>query len=203
MEIILIRHGLTQANQKKQYIGSTDVPLCEAGIEQLERDRRGGCYPPVERVYSSPMTRCVQTAKMIYPGNQLLIRDGLRETNFGDFEGKTYEELKEHPVYQDFLKSGGETAFPNGESRSEMSERVCAAFCSIVEELMETDCCHAAVITHGGVIMALLSVFSEEYAHFYSAQTENGLGFRLTIQADDWKQYGMVSGVFRIRRKEN
>ena len=59
LKLILIRHGETQGNKLKRYIGKrTDEPLCpEAGnmLAQL-------AYPEVQAVYASPMIRCTQTA---------------------------------------------------------------------------------------------------------------------------------------------
>ena len=65
----LIRHGLTEGNLKGLYIGSgTDSPLCETGIERLEYLKDAFAYPYPKKLYVSPMTRCRQTAEIIYPG---------------------------------------------------------------------------------------------------------------------------------------
>lgn len=67
-EIILVRHGKTAGNLEGRYIGSrTDEPLCEEGIHALEEKVREGTYPPVDLVYASPMIRCRQTAKILWP----------------------------------------------------------------------------------------------------------------------------------------
>ena len=65
MKWILIRHGQTQGNRERRYIGCrTDEPLCPEGIAQLQNRH----YPPVSRVFVSPMRRCVETANLLYPG---------------------------------------------------------------------------------------------------------------------------------------
>ena len=65
MKWILIRHGQTQGNREHRYIGCrTDEPLCPEGIAQLQNRH----YPPVSRVFVSPMRRCVETANLLYPG---------------------------------------------------------------------------------------------------------------------------------------
>ena len=96
MKIILVRHGKTQSNREHRYLGRTDEPLCEQGMEELTQKMRRGFYPQTpDRVVCSPMRRCIQTAAWICPkGYPYRIEDDLRETNFGIFEGKTYEELK-------------------------------------------------------------------------------------------------------------
>ena len=67
LKLILVRHGETQGNKLKRYIGKrTDEPLCpEAGnmLAQL-------AYPEVQAVYASPMIRCTQTAGILFPGKK-------------------------------------------------------------------------------------------------------------------------------------
>ena len=62
-KIHLIRHGITDANLKGLYIGNrTDLPLCPEGFKQLKDMREDKEYPYIEKLYSSPMLRCRQTA---------------------------------------------------------------------------------------------------------------------------------------------
>ena len=64
IEIVLLRHSITAGNLEGRYIGSrTDEPLCPDGIALLENF----VYPFVERIYVSPMKRCIQTAGLIWP----------------------------------------------------------------------------------------------------------------------------------------
>ena len=64
MKCVLIRHGKTAGNLAGRYIGCrTDEPLCPEGIAQL----RMGRYPAVERVFASPLRRCRETARLLYP----------------------------------------------------------------------------------------------------------------------------------------
>ena len=97
-EIILVRHGKTAGNLEGRYIGSrTDEPLCEDGIHALEEKVRAGTYPPVDLVYASPMIRCKQTAKILWPkfadSHQIQYVQDLQECDFGAFENKNYQEL--------------------------------------------------------------------------------------------------------------
>ena len=92
-EIILVRHGKTAGNLEGRYIGSrTDEPLCEEGIHALEEKVREGTYPPVDLVYASPMIRCRQTAKILWPkftdSSQIQYVQNLQECDFGAFENK-------------------------------------------------------------------------------------------------------------------
>lgn len=66
--VYLIRHGKTEGNLKKAYIGVTDQPLCLEGRAELER--LAGCFPLPDEVWHSPLCRCAQTAEILYPGFQ-------------------------------------------------------------------------------------------------------------------------------------
>ncbi|MCI9339747.1 MAG: histidine phosphatase family protein, partial [Dorea sp.] len=61
MEIVMIRHFMTPGNVSHRYIGTTDESL-------LPGQTAAFAYPAVEAVAVSPMKRCVETAKIIYPG---------------------------------------------------------------------------------------------------------------------------------------
>ena len=103
-EIILVRHGKTAGNLEGRYIGSrTDEPLCEEGIHALEEKVREGIYPPVDLVYASPMIRCRQTAKILWPkfadSSQIQYVQNLQECDFGAFENKNYQELSGNAEY--------------------------------------------------------------------------------------------------------
>lgn len=179
MELIFIRHFKTKGNRLRQYIGVTDEPL-----EQPVLLRE---YPDADTVVASPLKRCIQTAELIYPGKGQMICPGLRECDFGEFEKKTYEELKNHPAYQKWLDSGGAAAFPGGEGREAFVKRSVAAFEEAVRKLMENGCRRASFVVHGGTIMAVLSEFDREKRDFYQWQVANGEGFLAKLDETDWK----------------
>ena len=64
--ICLIRHGMTEANEKGIYIGSTDLPLSEKGANELLLKKDSMDYPYVDRVYTSPLRRCTGTADILF-----------------------------------------------------------------------------------------------------------------------------------------
>ena len=118
MKCVLIRHGKTAGNLAGRYIGCrTDEPLCPEGIAQL----REGRYPAVERVFASPLRRCRETARLLYPAMEMEIVEDFRECDFGAFEGLSYADLNGRADYQAWLDSGGEAPFPGGESKAEFS----------------------------------------------------------------------------------
>lgn len=64
-------------------------------------------YPKIDALTVSPMLRCRQTAERIWPSMPFETEPLMRELDFGEYERKTYEELKNKPVYQAWLDSGG------------------------------------------------------------------------------------------------
>ena len=171
MKWVLIRHGKTQGNLEHRYIGGrTDEPLCTAGIAALKERT----YPAVQRVFASPMKRCLETAALLYPGVPVEIIKDLRECDFGDWENKNYAELNGSADYQAWIDAGGELPFPGGESRAMFAARCVAAFESIREQT--EDC---ALIAHGGTIMAIMERYAHPCGSYYDFQVGNGCGFLL------------------------
>ena len=115
IKLVLIRHGATEANKEHRYLGRTDESLSQEAKEELSAE--ANCYPKIDLLFTSPMKRCVETAGILYPDKNLVVVDSFREMDFGDFEGKNYEELNGNPDYQAWIDSGGTIAFPNGESQ--------------------------------------------------------------------------------------
>lgn len=171
MRFYLIRHGRTKGNEEKRYVGGrTDEDLTEDGIEYLRKKT----YPGAQRIYASPMKRCVHTAKILYPRQKIHIIEGFRETDFGCFENRNYQELKEEKAYQDWLKTGGMGAFPQGESREEVRSRVLGGFGQVLCEMQSQNLHTAALVVHGGTIMYLMEAYGGEKKDFYDYQLENG-----------------------------
>ena len=185
MELIWIRHLQTPGNEKRQYIGSTDEPLSEKTVEGFLKNPAE--YSEVERVICSPMLRCIQTAELMFPGTERKTEPRLRECDFGQFEGKTYEELKSVPKYIAWLKSNGTITFPGGEEQSVFRRRSVEGAIEQIEWLIEKKVQRAAFVVHGGTIMAVFEQLAEEKKNFYDWQVGNGSGYRVIIDEKEWK----------------
>ena len=194
MELILIRHLKTPGNEKRQYIGSTDEDLSEQEVLNFKKKCKQASYPQVQQVIVSPMKRCVQTAELIYLNMQMQLEPLLKECDFGIFEGKTYEELKDRAEYQAWLDSAGTIAFPEGEEQKEFRSRCVRGMLCQVDRLCEENVESAAFVVHGGTIMAALEQLAEDQKDFYHWQVENGGGYRMLVDEDEWK-----SGIHRFR----
>jgi len=185
-ELVLLRHFKTYGNTKGRYIGSrTDEPLWGEEAELLE----GLFYPDVSGIYVSPMKRCVETARLIWPemsAGMIPVPD-LMECDFGDFENKSYQELNGNPDYQAWIDSGGTLPFPNGESMEDFKKRCRRGFAQIVREAadMETRAgekasVRIAVVAHGGTIMSILERYGFPQRPYFDYQIKNGCGYLLT-----------------------
>lgn len=186
-QIHLLRHGMTAENIEGKYIGHTDVPLCEEGRMQIEDMKKEMQYPEADVVFSSPLSRCTDTAKLIYPYCEPVIMNELIEYDFGEFEGKTAEDLKDDADFAEWLSgTNPRKAAPFGESNTMFTYRVCACFEKIIDGIIKSETRSTALITHGGVIMAIMAAYAVPEAPMHEWMTPNGCGYTLRIMPSLW-----------------
>ncbi len=188
-EIMLLRHSMTRGNLEGRYVGCrTDESLCEEGIRLLQ----SRSYPAVDRIYASPMKRCVETAQVIWGTDaQMTLVPELRECDFGAFENQNYKELSGNSAYQAWIDSGGTLPFPDGESMDQFKKRCREGFRKLVQ-VMETSepLMRAALVVHGGTIMAVLERFGFPKKAYFDYQVKNGCGYMLTpVEGTDLWNY--------------
>lgn len=170
MTVYLIRHGKTPANEAHLYCGSTDLSLSERGAAEL----RSLSYPPLNAQFvTSGMKRANETLAILFGDVPYRVEPRFREVDFGIFEMQGYPELKDTPAYQAWLTGDNDANVPpEGESGVQMTRRVLEAF----RELEEDTC----VLTHGGVIAALMAaLFPEEGKNRYEWQPPCGHGYAI------------------------
>jgi len=178
INLILIRHGETASNSLGRYLGRTDEELSEKGKETLIANKTAGKYPKGEILFSSPMKRCLQTAELIYNCKKPILIEEWKEMDFGRFEGKNYEELKEDIQYQAWIDSNGVLPFPEGESREEFECRCRKGLnklLGVMEQKVGKAPPTAVIIVHGGSIMALLSAYCG--GDYFDYRCKNGEGY--------------------------
>ncbi len=167
MELVIIRHGATPGNERHAYVGSTDEPLSAQGCEQARaasRRIREALDGIPSLVYVSPLRRARQTAEAVFPQAAQVAVDGLCEMDFGVFEGKTAAELScprtGDPRYQEWVDGLCLGACPGGESRAQLSERVCDAVRWAVADASCRGLDQAVIVAHGGTVMAALDALT-------------------------------------------
>ncbi len=182
MELIVIRHGTTRGNRERRFIGLTDEPLAPEG-ETLAR-AAALRLPSVDHVYRSPLLRCKQTARLLWPDVEETEIAGLRETDFGPFEGKNHEELKDDPLYQRYI-SGGGTDIQGVERPEEAARRAVSGLRRLIADAKARGFTRAGVVTHGGTMMGLFAACgAPARPSFYDWMRGNCRGYRALVRED-------------------
>ena len=153
MRLLLLRHGAAEGQH--HYLGVTDAPLSPEGCTQALCRR--AILPPVEALWSSPLTRCRETAALLWPDVPPTVLEDLRELDFGAWEGRTWAEVGDEAVYDRWLAEDPRACFPGGETLGDFCVRVNRAFSAICTRCAQEAISTAAVVTHSGVLCALLS----------------------------------------------
>ncbi|MCM3116878.1 histidine phosphatase family protein [Neobacillus sp. MER 74] len=175
--IALFRHGVTEENKRKAYLGWNDSPLSPETKDRVSSKN-------YEHYYSSDLQRCVKTGERLFSNASIKLIKELREMNFGQWEGKTYEELKENVHYRNWLKAPNLHIPPKGESYQEFTQRVDSGWTKITDEVLRSNLNSCAVITHGGVIRYLLSRFAPDRKEFWAWQVNHDQGYELIFERE-------------------
>lgn len=169
-KLILIRHGITQWNKQGRYCGYKDVSLSRHGKEQviklrkslrlgnhgLPSDRQNHKNITFDRIYCSDRKRALQTKAILFGSSDFIKLKGLREINFGVFEGLRHDEImaKYPKVYKEWLSSPYKGRIPHAESMQVFKKRVGGA-------MKKIHCFNRgktiAIVCHGGVIGIFIS----------------------------------------------
>lgn len=176
MQVTLIRHGKTAGNLAGRYVGRNDVPLCPEGVEEAERAKKDAARSVV---YVSPLLRARQTANILFPNARQTVVEDLKEMDFGDFEGRTADEMADDPVYRKWVEDFCVGACPNGESQAGFRKRVTAALSETLKSAKDD----VVIVAHGGVIMAIMAELAEPKKDFYDWYTPNLCGYRATVRS--------------------
>ncbi len=153
--LTLIRHGLTTWNVEGYFQGHSDLPLSSKGKAQAEALGLRLFSKVFDLVYSSPLTRAVQTANIALPKASIIYDDRLKELNFGIFEGNTLEENKQSKHWQRWYQDTFKRCAPKGESYEMLRTRAV----KWLESLPKDDDINIVAFTHSGTIQMLISHF--------------------------------------------
>ncbi len=187
----IIRHGKTKANEEGIYIGKTDFPLSDNGIAELKQKYEENSYPKVERVYSSPLVRALQTGEILFPDTEMVICDEMTELDLGIFEGIALSDLLELDSYHSWIKGGKDNAPPNGESINNMLKRITSGLNLIIMDMMKENISEAALITHSGILMNILSCYGlPKIENPLAVKIDYGEGFLINVTAMMWQNGG-------------
>ncbi len=183
MEVFLIRHGLTAGNLQKRYVGRTDEPLCPKGIAAAQK---AGSFPAVSRVIVSPMLRAKQTAALLFPQAEQQVLDGLREMDFGVFEGRTADEMVSDAAYRTWVDGNCQDVCPGGEGMHGFSSRTLSTFDQAVQKAIRTGESRLVIVAHGGTLMAVMDRYAMPKRAYWDWHVPTLHGWRASLDSIKW-----------------
>lgn len=156
IRLILVRHGLTQWNEEKHYLGDSDIPLNKIGKQQAVALMHALKKERFDQIFTSNLKRAFETATIIKDDREVsLISDArLRELNLGAFEGLTFLEAK--TKYPDMLSTwldNYDKPPDGGELFSSLAERVS----SFMDDLKMIKAPKTIlIVAHGGTLREII-----------------------------------------------
>jgi alpha-ribazole phosphatase len=207
MDLYLVRHGLTLWNVQKKYLGHTDIGLLKSEKSQLEELSVELSKRPFDYIFSSDLKRCQETIEYLDPRGSIQLEPRLREMDFGEWEGKTYNELKHDIRYTEWLDNWEELAPSNGETGLQFKARINQFLTALEKEILDkgvqkkdhiekdekpwaedVSSPKVLIVTHGGVIRHILSLFIPKRS-FWQWKVTHGSGYILSLvwQEEGWQ----------------
>ncbi|MEN1985759.1 histidine phosphatase family protein [Paenibacillus hubeiensis] len=190
-ELWLVRHGTTAWNTEKRYLGHTDIGLLPEAEQELASLREHLVGIEWRSVHSSDLLRCRQTLEWVAPlhAGQAHMDSRLREIHFGEWEGRTYEELKHLARYREWIDSPQTVTPPGGEPWSSFAARIDDFLNEVIwaeprhERTGDSTTAQTKdlVIAHGGVIRYMLTRLLPGQA-FWDVSVIPGQAIRLQLE---------------------
>ena len=190
VDLFLVRHCITDWNKEKRYLGHTDRGVLISELTQLNKLQKKLMEISFDQVFTSDLRRCRETLAYMNIPSQHSVDTRLREINFGDWEGKTYNELKDDRTYQDWLNNWEEHSIPNGESADTFKARIDSFIQDLLHQSIQSTQNGKEtflIMTHGGVIRYIVSSFVPTI-DFWELTVTHGHGIHLTLvwQKGEW-----------------
>jgi broad specificity phosphatase PhoE len=162
VRLYLVRHAEPDESVRGRCCGRTDVPLSAAGLASARRLAAAFAGLDVAAVYSSSLRRAVDTAAPLAAalGSRVTCHDALAEIDFGELEGRTFDEVAlSHPdLYERWMSAPAAVRFPGGESYADVRARAVAVATEIVRRHRDAS---AIAVAHGGPIRAIVAAALE------------------------------------------
>ena len=193
--ILLVRHA--HSAMTGRFCGHIDAALSEAGTSQLSEVAQFLERFPVAKVYTSDLKRAYDTAAAIAAPRSLplLPRTGLREISFGDWEGRSWDEIEAAAPQQAalWLREYPHRPAPGGESLAQFQARIESEMTTILNESIEES---VAVVTHAGVIRVIVAkALGIDACSMHKIEIACGGVSILRHEHDDWFLQGVNLGL--------
>jgi broad specificity phosphatase PhoE len=142
-QVVLLRHGETEWSASGQHTSVTDIPLTDRGREQAVAVGRAIAGRRFARVLTSPMERARETCRLAELGDRAEVTTDLEEWRYGEYEGRTTPEIREHDP--------GWTIWPAGAPGGETPDQVAARADRLLASLDGVDG-DVALVGHGHML---------------------------------------------------
>lgn len=154
-KLILVRHAESDWNRSRRIQGDSDFArLTEKGMKQASLLKKRLSKMEVDEVYSSPLVRAMETAKIIAPGKRIIREKGLKERHFGRLEGRMMEDIeKEDKAAAEYFRKTRNFPYPYVETVQHMAERGVKTLAKIAAANPGRT---VLVVSHGGIIKSML-----------------------------------------------
>ncbi|MBR1567969.1 MAG: histidine phosphatase family protein [Lachnospiraceae bacterium] len=197
MELYIVRHGKTEWNKERRLQGSVDIALADEGRALAEVSSENMKGITFDRIYSSPLSRAYETARILRRDRDIPIitDDRLKELCFGDAEGRPFPELyADESCYFRYFFDQPELYRPigHGESLEELCDRA-AAFMKEIILPLEDSCTRVMIVAHGAINKGLMMYVKNQNGRqqamkdFWSGGLQRNLGvIQLELQSQQF-----------------
>ena len=199
MKLFLIRHGQTEWNRLGKYQGQADIALSEDGLRQAELLAKAFPAETLNVIYTSDLKRALMTAEClerryhcpIYPDA------GLRELNFGDWEGLTYEEIATRwpQEVENLFGAPEKLQIPNGETFAALQARAMKKLRAI---RMENEGKEVAVVAHGAIAKTILTALLHIPLHYIWALRQDNTAVNIVRFDGDYMSVELINGTAHL-----
>lgn len=174
-KLILVRHALTNDNQSSRLSGHIDSSVSEDGKKQIKKLTDYLKNVHIDKIYTTTSKRTKDTVYELsnLKSINIIEKENLKEINFGDFEGMTFDEIKfKHPEeFQKMINEGYNYKYPNGESLIMTYGRVAK---EVDEIILDNKDKTVLVCSHGGTIRNIIThLISSSYEYHWNFRIDN------------------------------
>jgi len=167
--IYLVRHGQTAWNKEEIFRGRTDVPLDETGLKQAELAGEYFKGMEINAIYSSPLSRALQTGQKIAQFHNLKVQPllGIIDMSFGDWEGRQHQEIREKDskTYRQWVEEPDLVRLPGGEGLDDVRVRSMAALEEVIRKHPEKT---LVLVSHRVICKVLIcAILNLDNSHFW------------------------------------
>ena len=203
-KVILVRHGQTLWNLEMKYQGHCDVALTEKGVEQARLAAKRLAGEDISAVYASDLSRAFKTAECIAGEHNLPVTSipGLREINFGEWEGLTFEGINSQWTdgMSKLFSHPDEMVIPGGETFREVKERATSALEKLVADHPNQT---IVVVSHGGTIRTLLcAILNIHLNNLWNIKQDN-TAINMLEYYDERVMVALVNDVHHLRNQSD